>query len=241
MSLRYYDPNGSGEDNLKNTVKSINFAVDHNVDMINYSGGGAEFSSAEFNALKRAERKGILVVAAAGNERSDADKNLYFPSAYNLSNIISVTAIDEKGIILPSSNWGVKKVHVAAPGQSILSTLPNGGYGFMSGTSQATAFVSGISAMLLSQDRGLSPARVRNLIEDSAEKYPQLVGKTKTGAKADAVAALELESKVVGTKLATMSKLASGAKRENRTVSSKTPARKILRKSLALPNATASR
>ena len=192
MALRYYDPNGSGEDNLKNTVRAIEYAVDNGATLINYSGGGAEYSGAEFAALKRAEKKGILVVAAAGNERSDADRNLYFPSAYNLTNIISVTAIDDKGQVLPSSNYGVKKVHVAAPGQSILSSLPNGGYGFMSGTSQATAFVSGIAALLFTENGKFSVDRVKSIVENSAQKYPQLAGKTKTGAKVSAYNAVQM-------------------------------------------------
>lgn len=190
MALRYYDENANGMENLRNTVRAIDYAVDHGADIINYSGGGAEFSAPEFQALKRAEAKGILVVAAAGNERSDADTNLYFPAAYPLSNIISVTAIDEKGSVLSSSNWGVKKVHVAAPGQSILSTLPKGGYGFMTGTSQATAFVSGIAAMLLSENRRLTFKQLKLIIEDSAQRYPQLIGKTKTSGKVNAAMAL---------------------------------------------------
>jgi subtilisin family serine protease len=191
MALRYYDPNGSGEDNLRNTIRAIQFAVDHHVDIINYSGGGAEFAQCEFDALKRAEKAGILVVAAAGNERSNADQNLYFPAAYNLTNIISVTAIDESGSVLPSSNWGIKKVHVAAPGQSILSSLPNGGYGFMTGTSQATAFVTGIAALVKAQNASLSFIKIKEIIEGSSQRIPQLVGKTATGAKVNAFQALK--------------------------------------------------
>jgi thermitase len=192
MSLRYYDPNGSGEDNLRNTVRAIDFAVAHKVNIINYSGGGAEYSTIEYKALKRAQDAGILVVAAAGNEKSDADKNLYFPAAYDLDNIISVTAIADNGAVLPSSNWGLKKVHVAAPGKSILSTLPGGNYGVMTGTSQATAFVTGIAAMLLSDGKTMSYQKVRDTIEVSAVKAPQLAGKTRFGARVSAFAALML-------------------------------------------------
>lgn len=190
MALRYYDEKANGADNLRNTVKAINYAVDHGADIINYSGGGADFAAAEYQALKRAEQKGILVVAAAGNERSDADEKPYYPAAYKLSNIISVTAIDERGQILSSANWGLTRVHVAAPGSSILSSLPNGGYGFMSGTSQATAFVSGVAALLLSENRSLGFRQIRTLIEESSMRYPNLVAKIKTGGRVNAAAAL---------------------------------------------------
>jgi len=191
MSLRYYDKNASGLVNLQNTIKSIKYAVKMGVDIINYSGGGAEYSREEFEALQEAEKKGILVVAAAGNERSNADKRFYFPAAYPLKNILSVTAIDQSGRLLSLSNWGIQKVHVAAPGQSILSTLPKGVYGAMSGTSQATAYVSGIAALMLSEDRRLNFTKLISLIEGSSVKSHFLAKKTKTGSRVNALAAMK--------------------------------------------------
>lgn len=190
MSLRYYDPNASGSDNLKNTIRAIHYAVDSGVDIINYSGGGAEFSREEFNALKRAQSKGILVVAAAGNERSNADAQLYFPSAYALQNIVSVTAINQEGQLLSSSNWGTERVHMAAPGQSIVSTLPRGGFGAMTGTSQATAFVTGVAAMLLTENPKLKFSQLKTLLETSVERSAKLLGKTKTAGVVNAKNAL---------------------------------------------------
>lgn len=190
MALRYYDEKASGVDNLRNTVAAIEYAVANGANILNYSGGGAEFSRQEFAALQKAEAKGILIVAAAGNEHANADQQLYFPAAYDLNNILSVTAIDPKGQILSSSNWGVKKVHVAAPGQGILSTLPGGNYGMMTGTSQATAFVSGIAALLKSKNKSLSVARLKEIIQNSAFKRPNLLGKVQTGASVNADAAL---------------------------------------------------
>lgn len=192
MGLRYYNEKASGDENLRNTIKAINYAIDHGANIINYSGGGAMYSSAEFQALKRAEDKGILVVAAAGNEMADADKNFFFPAAYDLKNIISVTAIDSRGKILPSSNWGVSKVHVAAPGNSILSTLPNNSYGFMTGTSQATAFVTGVAALMLTENAKLSVARIKSIIEESSYPSKDLVGKAKTSARLNAWSAVML-------------------------------------------------
>jgi thermitase len=192
MALRYYNEKASGVENLRNTVRAIEYAVQNGANIINYSGGGAEFSQPEYRALKKAEEKGILVVAAAGNERSNADVNLYFPAAYPLQNIVSVTAINQAGFVLPSSNWGVQRVHIAAPGNSVLSTLPNGGYGFMTGTSQATAFVSGLAAYLLADNGKLKVADLKRIILSSARKHHQLVGKTQTGAAANAPSAIAM-------------------------------------------------
>ena len=192
MALRYYDENASGSDNLRNTIKAIEYAVAHGANIINYSGGGAERSNAEFQALKMAEARGILVVAAAGNERSNVEElgKAYFPASYELNNILAVTALDPSGNLLSSSNYGPHKVHVAAPGQSILSSTPNGGYGYMSGTSQATAFVSGVAAMLLSENSSLTVRQLKSFIEGSVMKSPKLLSKTISGGRVNAEEAL---------------------------------------------------
>ena len=92
MAVRYYSDSASGAQNLANTVKAINYAVDNGANIINYSGGGAEFSAAEMKAIQRAEAKGILFIAAAGNEYQNTDEagNSYYPAAYGLSNIVAV-------------------------------------------------------------------------------------------------------------------------------------------------------
>ena len=192
MSLRYYDETATGSENLRNTIKAIEFAVNHGVNIINYSGGGAERSNAEFQALKLAQTKGILVVAAAGNEHSNVEKagQAYFPASYELDNILSVTAVDPVGNILSSANFGPTKVHVAAPGQSILSSTPNGGYGYMTGTSQATAFASGIAALLLTENKSLSFRQIKKIIESSVMKNPRLVSKVKSSGQVRAELAL---------------------------------------------------
>jgi len=150
MALKYYDSSGSGFNNLQNTVKAIHYANKMGAHIINYSGGGAEAASAERMALEDSRARGILVVAAAGNDGRSNDLIPYYPASYPLDNVISVASINRQDELLPSSNFG-KIVHVAAPGLSILSTLPGGRFGMMTGTSQATAFVTGAAALLASQ------------------------------------------------------------------------------------------
>lgn len=192
MPVKYYSDANPGSVNLQNTVKAINYAVDHGARIINYSGGGPEFSEDEYLAIRKAEAKGVLFVAAAGNEHQNCDQteNYYYPSAYHLSNIISVAATDIRNNLLPSSNWGVKKVDVAAPGENIFSTLPGGRYGYMSGTSQATAFVTGVATLMLAQDPTLTPQQIRSIIMESVDRMPSLTGKVATGGKINAYLAL---------------------------------------------------
>jgi subtilisin family serine protease len=191
-AVKYYADSNTGAVNLKNTVKAIEWAVNSGAKIINYSGGGPEFAEEEYVALKKAESKGVLVVAAAGNERSDTDlpENYYYPSAYRLTNIISVAATDINNKLIRSSNWGKTKVDVTAPGENIFSTLPNGRYGFMTGTSQATAFVSGIAALLLAHDPTLTPARIKEIIRGSVDAYSELKDKVASGGRVNAKKAL---------------------------------------------------
>ena len=198
MILKYYDPRFSNTDNLANTIKAIKYATKMGAKIINYSGGGTQYSQLEFNAIKQARDKGILFVAAAGNESSNSNKFNYYPAKYSskLNNIISVTAINRSTKILSSSNWGHLTVHIAAPGENIFSTLPNNKYGHMTGTSQATAFVSGVASLLYAQNREFDYLAVKNQILSTADEKKSLKSKTITSGKLNAWAALAMQSSV---------------------------------------------
>ncbi len=197
MCIKYFDPTMVG-DNLKNTIKSIRYAIKMGADIINYSGGGLEYSAEEFKAVKEAEQKGILFVAAAGNERSNSDVAKYYPADYTLSNIISVTAIDPALKILSSSNYGVNTVDIAAPGQNIVSTLPGNKFGEMTGTSQATAFVSGVAALIMAYNRDFKAKDVKKYILKTGDSYEWLRGKTGTSKKLNIYKALTTLDQGVG-------------------------------------------
>jgi len=200
LALKYYNPAASGQDNLNSTVEALRYAVDNNVDVINYSGGGPEAAMEELRILKEAERKGILVVAAAGNEESNIDdkKKAYFPASYGLKNIISVTAHDEDLKILSSSNYGRNTVDIFAPGYRIKSSLQNGRAGYLTGTSQATAFVTGVAALIKSQFPQIPNEKIKEIIKASARKEPSMEGKCSTGGRLDAGSALLLASQLYG-------------------------------------------
>lgn len=192
MAVKYYSEKNTGAENLKNSIKALNWAVDHGANIINYSGGGPEYSTEEYLALKRAHDKGILLVAAAGNERQNSDlpENYYYPCAYRLDNIICVAAINIHNDMLPSSNWGKVRVDVAAPGENILSTVPGGKYAYMSGTSQATAFVTGLAALVLAKNHSLHPDQIRDLVRANVDKLPSLKDKVYSAGKVNAYLAL---------------------------------------------------
>lgn len=192
MILKYYDPKVPNGDNLKNTVAAINYAVKMGAHIINYSGGGTEFSQEEHDAVAAAEKKNILFVAAAGNERSNSDQHHYYPADYKLRNIISVTAIDPATQVLSSSNYGVDTVDIAAPGQNILSCLPGNSYGYMTGTSQATAFVSGAAVLVMAHKHSYNAEDIKKYILATGDAQSQLASKTKTSRQLNLYKALTI-------------------------------------------------
>ena len=193
ITLKYYNPNALEQDNLNSTVKALEYAVDLGVDIINYSSGGAGASLEELRVLNRAKEKGILVVAAAGNYGSNIDKteNHYYPASYGLSNIITVVNHDQTIGLNSTSNFG-QSADLSAPGSRIISTLPSGRFGYLSGTSQSTAFVSGVAAILMATSPELSYAKVKEILISSAKKVPALNGKCKSGGILDATKAIEM-------------------------------------------------
>ncbi len=199
MVLKYFDPTAKTGDNLKNTVRAIQYAVKMGAKIINYSGGGLEPNEAEYSAIKMARDKGVLFIAAAGNEHSNSDSAHYYPANYNLDNIISVTAIDAFGQVLKTSNYGVDTVNIAAPGEEIYSLFPGGKYGKLTGTSQATAFTSGVAALVWAHNKDFSYIQVRNQIINTADELQGLRGKTGTSGKLNSYAALAMQPKIPAT------------------------------------------
>jgi len=209
LILKYYNPLASGQDNLRSTIKALRFAIQHNVDIINYSGGGPESSLEEVKLLKLAHQKGILIISAAGNESSDIDRKntAYYPASYRLPNIISVSAHDQNKNILPSSNFGKKSVDILAPGKRIPSSLPNNRSGYLTGTSQATAFVTGVTAIIKYRFPKLSLRQIKAIINQSAKKSISLKNKCLSGGLLDANAAIRLAAKISSQKPRNLAKV----------------------------------
>jgi hypothetical protein len=157
----------------------------------NNSWGGGGFSQALFDAISAANDNGYLFIAAAGNSSVDTDFSPFYPSFYNLPNVISVAATDHNDNLSSFSNYGLNSVDLGAPGSSIYSTVPTGicdlckvtGYNTLNGTSMATPHVSGAAALLWEFDPSLTHLEVKDKIMNLAEPIDSLQGKTVTGSR----------------------------------------------------------
>src|SRR5690606_27358231 len=98
--------------------------------------------------------------------------------------------------IIASSNYGKNTVDIAAPGFRIRSAIPGNGAGYMTGTSQATAFVSGVAAMIKSKYPNMKFDQVKNIILSSSLKVKNFEGKILGAGKLDAGRAIELADSV---------------------------------------------
>ncbi|MBW4560642.1 MAG: S8 family serine peptidase [Mojavia pulchra JT2-VF2] len=173
------DPEGY----LWDTAQGIKYAVDNGAKIINLSFGSKTFDTDQYNAIKYAYDRGVLVIATAGNTSRNIDEIPHYPASYDLDNIISVTATDENDQLVDFSNYGVNSVDLAAPGVNILSTFPNNQYVTWGGTSMAVPHVTGAAALLLSMNPNLSVLELKSALLSSVDQINSLQGKTKTGGR----------------------------------------------------------
>src|SRR5262249_33841169 len=153
-----------------------------------YSGGGILRSREEEAAIAWAAQNGVLVVAAAGNEGLNSDFFHFYPADYEQPNILSVAALHRHAQLLDVSNFRPSTWHIAAPGKNIHATLPGGLHGFMTGTSQATAFASGLAALLMAQNSQLrDPSILIQYLLNHGRKLASLRGRIRSGSEIDAL------------------------------------------------------
>ena len=151
-------------------IEAIVWAVEEGAKVINLSLGGDEDDDFLRNACKYAYDRGVVIVAAAGND----DASVGYPAAYD-PYVLAVAATDYNDERVWFSNFG-PEVDVAAPGVLVLGPAPQWYVGqgylpylFASGTSQATPHVAGMAALLFSVKPWLRPAEVMNIIRYTAD------------------------------------------------------------------------
>jgi subtilisin family serine protease len=207
MAVRGLNANGSGS--TADLIRGIEYATKNKVDVMSNSWGGGSGSKSARRAIRKAQEAGIVFVAAAGNDATNNDIKPAYPASYEadeydqpLTNLISVGASDNNDNPASFTNYGHRSVDVFAPGVNIVSTYPvhlmkdRAPYRVLSGTSMATPHVSGVVALLLSHKPELrgNPKAVRDILIQTSDQKPGLVGKSISNGRVNALKALEADT-----------------------------------------------
>ncbi|MBI5101025.1 MAG: S8 family serine peptidase [Nitrospirae bacterium] len=214
MPLKVCDSSGSCSSS--DVIDAIGYATFKGVKIINASLGGPGMSYAMRDAILAARQAGVLVIASAGNGSSDIpgdfrgdnnDINPVYPASFVLDNVIAVASSNQNDRRSTFSNFGLETVHVSAPGDYIMSTVPTtstdvafptdwsatwctgtplAGYNVCSGTSMAAPHVAGLAALLKSAYPNYSYSQIRGMIIKYVDKQPSLEGWIYSGGRINA-------------------------------------------------------
>jgi len=194
MGVKFLSAEGSGS--TEGAIQSIDYAVEHGAKVLSNSWGGPGDSGnkALYEAIERAKAKGVLFIAAAGNDGKDNDNSSQasYPAGFDNDNLISVAATDNNDKMAYFSNYGKKTTHVGAPGVNVYSLAPGNGYASMSGTSMACPHVAGAAALLWSKNPSWDYKKVKETLMSTADPVPSLAGKTITGGRINVLKALQV-------------------------------------------------
>lgn len=183
MAVKFLSATGSGS--LDGALGAIKYATKMGAKVMSNSWGGGPFSQALKDAIVDAEAKGVLFVAAAGNAGSDNDSIDNYPSNYDVPNVLAVSATNNQDKIAWFSNYGKTKVHVAAPGVAVYSTVKGGAYASYSGTSMACPHISGMAALLWSTNASFTYTQIKDLLVKTSDPLRKLKNKVAAKGRAD--------------------------------------------------------
>ncbi|NLW93755.1 MAG: S8 family serine peptidase [Chlamydiae bacterium] len=184
----------SGYGTIADAVAAIHYARRCGARVINASWGGPSRSRALEEAILAAQAEGIVVIAAAGNGGSDNDQTRFYPAGYDCPNLVAVAATDRRDLLAPFSCYGGSSVHLGAPGDAILSTVPGGGYAVKSGTSMAAPHAAGAAALLLARDPSLGCTEVVAALLGGTTPLPSLAGRVRSGGRLNLLKVLDPSS-----------------------------------------------
>jgi subtilisin family serine protease len=161
MPVKVFAADGTAT--ISQIVNGIYWAVDHNADVINMSFSTKDPSAALEKAVAYANSKGVICVAAAGN---DGMAEVVYPAAY--STVIDVASTNDNDVRSMFSNYG-SQIALAAPGEAVITTYPGNRYAEVWGTSFSAPLVSGGAALLVGMGGHLTPAQARSALTQAVQ------------------------------------------------------------------------
>lgn len=197
MPLKFLDSTGSGS--TANAISAIYYAVNNGAQIISNSWGGSSYSAALYEALDYAYNNHVLVVSAAGNYSSDNDTTPMYPASYTVPSNLAVASTSSYDSLSSFSNYGPTSVGMGSPGEYIVSSVPGNAYEYMSGTSMATPFVSGMAALALREAPSLTGYQLKTLILSQGDAVTSLASTTSSGLRLNSLKIIEGAKAMVST------------------------------------------
>jgi subtilisin family serine protease len=188
MPIKIFDNGEKPRTSTSAILRGISYAGRNGARITSNSWGGPSPSRSVERAFESSK---AFHVMGAGNDSQNNDEKPFYPASYRTSNSLSVAAIDRRGNLSDFSNFGSQSVDLAAPGTSIHSTVPGGGYGYKSGTSMATPHVAGVAGLLLSLAPSLSNGQIHSVLTGTVKTLSSLEDKVATGGVVNAGSAVK--------------------------------------------------
>src|SRR5258707_2261129 len=168
LPLKAFSSNGTG--NLSNIVAALFYAVQNKTNVVNMSFDLSYPSPALSQAISRANKAGVVLVAAAGNENTSAS---VYPASISGS-VVGIASTTDWDARSSFSNYGPADVWIAAPGEYVISTYPGRTYGSQSGTSFSSPLVAGTSGLMLSAKQPLNQSQSASALSHAIKLTPDL-------------------------------------------------------------------
>jgi len=168
LPLKAFSSNGTG--NLSNIVAALYYAVQNKANVVNMSFDLSYPSPALSQAISNANKAGVVLVAAAGNENTSAR---VYPASVSGS-VVGIASTTDWDARSSFSNYGSADVWIAGPGENVISTYPGGTYGSESGTSFSAPLVAGTVALLLSAKQPINQSKAASALSHAVQLTPDL-------------------------------------------------------------------
>lgn len=189
MATRFLDGEGYGD--TEDAIRGIDYAIDAGASVINMSFAGEGYDQDLRNVLKKALEHDVVLVAAAGNDGSNNDKGDIYPANFKLPNLLTVAASRRDSDLWENSNYGIKKVHVAAPGTTIWGPWSDGKWYKSQGTSFAAPIVAGAAGLVRSANPQLTAEQVVRIMQNTVIESSRLKKKIRSGGVINVAAAIQ--------------------------------------------------
>ncbi len=189
VAVKAFGSDGRGF--VSDVIEALEYVIANDINLSNNSYGFDTHSQALADTIASSQLIDHLFVAAAGNAVArNIDNFPVYPASYDLDNILVATATDSRDVLSIISNIGSRSVDVGAPGQEILSTFPGNSYAFLTGTSMACAYATGVAALLRSREPAMDALGVKQQIISTTRHIISLEGRSVSGGIIDMSAAL---------------------------------------------------